>query len=889
MSVKNHVFRGLLFTCSTRETLTPMAMLASLHMCLLFAFSTRSQLITGPTDGIPVYSPAKPPALPLAVRSPYTNAWTTTRTSGTLDNVFFFNGLSLGWEGIITVDGVSYEYLGDGFQAFPARTNLSRAIPSKVNYDSQWSNFTFIAGPVELMACFFSPVIPQDLCRTSIPLSYLYTEFHTLDGQAHSVKFYSDVNGAWIDPDGEHILNWAIEPNCFDCNITGSPSNTPPEHALISWIAQIDPDQQVFLGESESDFPQWGAFTYTSTSGNGHVFTWQSGYSVDLRDRYLTNNTLSRLADQTFRSSIDREPVFAFAHDMDIRYNGSVLYTVGNMQSPAAQYLSTGGLAKLEPWWMACYGGMLKMVNYHYADFPTASAKGSAFEAQLREDVDRYYQENTTTLHAARPLYANISGDPVNGTDQFGQRYTFDPDTAYGFLDQNNSSGIAVPDVAEADSYYAIVALSARQIMGAYILTVAAPPACNATFNPEHCEPFMFQKEISSNGNMNTVDVIFPAMPFFLYTYPEMIRFLVEPLYLNQESGFYPNGWAMHDLGTDFPNGTGHLAGDDEAMPVEECGNMIILAYAYYKFSNNTQFLQAHYPILRQWATYLDAYSLIPSSQLSTDDFAGTLTNQTNLAIKGIIALKTMSLISHIVSNTTAADIYANISTTYLQHWTEYAIDPTGTHTLLAYQLRSSWGLLYNTYPDILLSLNLIPPSIYSMQSAFYPTVSQLYGIPLDSRHSYTKSDWAMWTAATCEAGTRRLFVNSLAYWLNHSATNLPMTDLYETIGTGSWPSSPDVVQFVARPVVGGHFSLLALLKAREGMRGEGETEAIVEEEARYVRVSAPDDGAILSGLSTLTGSVGSVDGTVFESTEVPTVLDTSTGTWTSASATGGF
>ena len=96
------------------------------------------------------------------------------------------------------------------------------------------------------------------------------------------------------------------------------------------------------------------------------------------------------------------------------------------------------------------------------------------------------------------------------------------------------------------------------------------------------------------------------------------------------------------------------------------------------------------------------------------------------------------------------------------------------------------------------------------MQSAFYPTISQVFGIPLDSRHSYTKSDWEMWTAATCSPSTRRLFVNGLAYWLNNTDTDLPFADLYQTIGTGSFPVGDT---FTARPVVGGHFRLLALGK----------------------------------------------------------------------------
>lgn len=92
----------------------------------------------------------------------------------------------------------------------------------------------------------------------------------------------------------------------------------------------------------------------------------------------------------------------------------------------------------------------------------------------------------------------------------------------------------------------------------------------------------------------------------------------------------------------------------------------------------------------------------------------------------------------------------ANFSATaiqYLNQWEIFAIDPDEQHTLLAYQWRSSWGLLYNTYPDKLFGLNFIPQRIYDMQSAWYPTVSQIFGVPLDNRHSYTKSDWMVSSA----------------------------------------------------------------------------------------------------------------------------------------------
>ena len=51
----------------------------------------------------------------------------------------------------------------------------------------------------------------------------------------------------------------------------------------------------------------------------------------------------------------------------------------------------------------------------------------------------------------------------------------------------------------------------------------------------------------------------------------------------------------------------------------------------------------------------------------------------------------------------------------------------------------------------------------------------------------------------------------------------MPFTDLYDTIDMGGYPVSPSPVTFIARPVVGGHFSLLALeRKGQLGSLGTG-------------------------------------------------------------------
>ena len=137
--------------------------------------------------------------------------------------------------------------------------------------------------------------------------------------------------------------------------------------------------------------------------------------------------------------------------------------------------------------------------------------------------------------------------------------------------------------------------------------------------------PLLFLKEISSNGNMQTADVIFPSHPIWLYTNPQLLKLLLDPLYIYQESGSYPNQYAIHDLGARFPNATGHDDGKDEPQPIEECGNMIIMTLAYAQRAQDNDYLQQHYRILKQWTDFLVLDSITPGNQISTDDFAGAL------------------------------------------------------------------------------------------------------------------------------------------------------------------------------------------------------------------------------------------------------------------------
>ena len=344
------------------------------------------------------------------------------------------------------------------------------------------------------------------------------------------------------------------------------------------------------------------------------------------------------------------------------------------------------------------------------------------------------------------------------------------------------------------EDYATITTLTVRQAFGG----LAVAQGTN--------QPYVFLKEISSNSDIQTVDVIYPAYPILHYLNATLGRLLLDPLYENQESGHYPNDYAIHDLGT-FPNALGYPSGNDEPMPLEECGNMIIMTLAYAQMTGDNAYLSKHWSKLQQWAGFLVDESLIPADQLSTDDFAGTLANQTNLALKGIIGLKAMGEIADRTGN---EDKFGSIADDYLTKWKGYGINTAADppHTTLSYGQDDTHGLLYNLYADKLLGLKFVDSEIYDMQSTFYPTVALEYGVPLDTRHTWTKSDWEMFAAAIASEETRDMFIQKTVKWISETTTDRAMTDLFDA-GNGGYPAGGPT--FVARPVMGGSFALLAL------------------------------------------------------------------------------
>ncbi len=325
-------------------------------------------------------------------------------------------------------------------------------------------------------------------------------------------------------------------------------------------------------------------------------------------------------------------------------------------------------------------------------------------------------------------------------------------------------------------------------------------------------EPWAFLKEISSDGNVSTVDVLYPAAPVWIYLDPGYLKLLLTPLLAYAEKGGWPGVFAEHDLGAAYPNATGHNDGKEEDMPVEESGDMLILMAALLRGAmaeDAKAFAKEHYRILKQWADYLTRNLPDPGFQNQTDDFAGSIAHSVNLAIKGIVAVAAMGQIATSAHQPEQAAHYRSLAEEYMKFWTQHATDPSGEHLDLTYNGAGggdgTWGTLYNGFADRMLATGLIPESIRKMQAAWYAKVSNAFGLPLQAPHSYAKTDWEMFVAAwLADEPIKQQLMERVYAYANTTPQRLPFSDWYSSVTGNS-------IAFRARPVQGGIFAPLAL------------------------------------------------------------------------------
>ncbi|MBQ7666370.1 MAG: DUF4965 domain-containing protein, partial [Kiritimatiellae bacterium] len=344
------------------------------------------------------------------------------------------------------------------------------------------------------------------------------------------------------------------------------------------------------------------------------------------------------------------------------------------------------------------------------------------------------------------------------------------------------------------EDYAALLSLAYRQSVAAHKLAV-----------DENGDLIWVSKENFSNGSAATVDVSYPSIPLFLLYNPELVKAMMRPIYRFAASEKWPYDFAPHDCGT-YPLVNGQTYGLDretgvlrleKQMPVEECGNMLVMEAAAALASGDASFASSHLDVLRGWVKYLEANGEDPGEQLCTDDFAGHLAHNCNLSLKAIMGIASFGIILGMLGMKREAAARMRQAKALAKGWMRRAKNPDGSFRL-AFDRPGTFSLKYNAVWDNVFRLGIFPKGAFRGELARYEKEARPYGVPLDSRKTYTKSDWTVW-AASLEGDKKafRRMIGDLARFYDSTPDRSPMTDWY-------WADTAHQVGFQARSVQGG-------------------------------------------------------------------------------------
>lgn len=334
-------------------------------------------------------------------------------------------------------------------------------------------------------------------------------------------------------------------------------------------------------------------------------------------------------------------------------------------------------------------------------------------------------------------------------------------------------------------------------------------------------------KENNSNGCIGTADVSYPSAPLFLLYNPELVKGMLRPIFHFADCNVWNYDFAPHDVGR-YPYAWGQVAAlrpelKDQAflrdqhcvyppfymypgsgdiyesytqMPVEECGNMLIMTAAVCLHDGNAEFARPYWHLLTKWKEYLLTYGADPGDQLCTDDFTGHLAHNVNLSAKAIMGIEAYAKIAKLMGNGEEAEKYHAIAANMATDWERRAL--ADDHYMLAFGNAESWSLKYNLVWDKVWHTKLFSDQVYTAELSYYQKQSREFGVPLDNRATYTKSDWILWCAAmTSDIDQRKALISPVAHYLQETSTRVPFSDWFDTI-TGKF------VYFIARSVQGG-------------------------------------------------------------------------------------
>lgn len=526
------------------------------------------------------------------------------------------------------------------------------------------------------------------------------------------------------------------------------------------------------------------SFSAKSTDGRPHDVQVQLSASTDIS----VNNPSQDVVTTTYKdgnlsilkAGTKAQPVLQKKGD-DLRIDWGHMYVAAPATGGAKQYVSSASAAlsafSKSGYTATALDGRSLMLN---TVLPFGKVSASAKEQILMLGYDdlvaiQYFNQNL------KPWWRE---DPSQTMEKQLQAAAADYKSVSGRCAAFDKKLYADAAAAGGEEYAKLCALAYRQAIAAHKL-VKSPQG----------ETLFLSKENFSNGSINTVDITYPSAPMFLLYNPELLKGMMTGIFYFSESGKWAKDFAAHDLGT-YPLANGQTYGGD--MPVEESGNMLILTAAIANAEGKADYAQKHWKTLSTWVNYLVRDGFDPVSQLCTDDFAGHLARNANLSIKAIMGIASYAMLAEKLGYKDIAQRYRDTAKAMAPRWMQMA--DAGDHYRLTFNPGETWSQKYNLVWDKILGLNVFPKEVYQKEVAYYLKKQNDFGLPLDSRKTYTKSDWIMWTATLSDNKAEfEKFVGPVYQYATETPTRVPLSDWHET-------TNGKQVGFQARSVVGGYF-----------------------------------------------------------------------------------
>lgn len=506
-------------------------------------------------------------------------------------------------------------------------------------------------------------------------------------------------------------------------------------------------------------------------------------------------------------------------HDVKITVSASeeLCLEEPNDIEPVAEKLTIGSLAAMKmgnPEQKPLHtSGDLVKIDWGYLYLACNSPEAENYDCEIRRDkhicISAPLKENSPVLY----LFAY---DDIESIEYFGKHLR----SYWNKDDQSITDAIAqaadeyeklVPVcnafskklyddafAAGGEEYAELLSLTYRQVIAAHKLVL-----------DENGDILYISKECNSNGCAATVDVSYPSTPMYLLYNPELVKGMMRPVYKFALSDMWNFDFAPHDVGQ-YPLLNGQVYANNQKdilkwqMPVEECGNMLIMETNVALATGSADFASEHIDLLEKWCKYLIEYGADPGHQLCTDDFAGHLAHNCNLSLKAIMGLQGMSMIQNMLGNAEKSAYYRSEAEKMAENWKNTALNKDGS-TRLAFDQPDTYSMKYNMVWDKVWNSGLFGQEFMDNELSHNMKHFNKYGMPLDSRADYTKSDWLVWTASM--ASSDKVFAEFVApLWkaYNDSPSRVPMTDWYDTVSS-RW------VSFRHRTVQGGLFMRLLM------------------------------------------------------------------------------